>query len=296
MDAKEKSFTVPHCRALKSEQLNAFPISPFLRTTMNLSTDLQVKLFCDAADIESLLKMYAKPWIKGFTTNPSLMRKAGVKDFESFAHAVLAAIPDLPVSFEVFADDEVGMERQARLIASWGDNVYVKIPVTNTQGFSTAPLIRRLSKDGIALNVTALMTLEQVGRVAAALDRDTPAIVSVFAGRIADTGVDPVPMMKRAVEILADRPLAELLWASSRELLNVFHAEESGTHIITATPDILSKLNLLGKDLTAFSLETVRMLYTDAVSAGFSLAERTPLLPQTLPGRSSVPSRIVAAS
>ncbi|RRA49528.1 transaldolase [Acidipila sp. EB88] len=241
---------------------------------MNFSTDLQVKLFCDAADIESLLTMYSKPYIKGFTTNPTLMHKAGVKDFSAFAHAVLTAIPDLPVSFEVFADDEAGMERQARLIASWGRNVYVKIPVTNTQGFSTMPLVRRLSRDGIALNVTALMTLEQVGRVAAALDPNARAIVSVFAGRIADTGVDPVPLMRRAVEILEERPLAELLWASSRELLNVFHAEESGTHIITATPEILSKLALVGKDLTAFSLETVRMLYKDAMLAGYALNDR----------------------
>ncbi len=265
---------------------------------MNLSTDLNVKLFCDAADIESLLKMYSKPHIKGFTTNPSLMRKAGVKDFQAFARAVLSAIPDLPVSFEVFADDEAGMESQARQIASWGSNVYVKIPVTNTQGFSTMPLVRRLSRDGIALNVTALMTLEQVGRVTAALDRNTPAIVSVFAGRIADTGVDPVPLMRRAVEILAERPAAELLWASSRELLNIFHAEESGTHIITATPDILSKLSLLGKDLTAFSLETVRMLYTDAVGAGYSIADRVPAPVQqpVYATHLSQPSRIVAAS
>ncbi len=255
---------------------------------MNLSTDLQVKLFCDAADIESLLKMYSKPYVKGFTTNPTLMRKAGVKDFESFAHAVLASIPDLPISFEVFADDEAGMEEQARRIASWGAHVYVKIPVTNTQGFSTMPLVRRLSGDGIPLNVTALMTLEQVGRVAAALHPAAPAIVSVFAGRIADTGVDPIPMMRRAVDILSERPLAELLWASSRELLNIFHAEESGTHIITATPEILSKLNLLGKDLTQFSLETVRMLYNDAVQANFSIGNRpqhpvSPGMPQPFP-------------
>ena len=263
---------------------------------MNLTNDLQVKLFCDAADIESLLKMYSKPYIKGFTTNPSLMRKAGVKDFEAFAHAVLSAIPDLPVSFEVFADDEAGMERQARRIASWGKNVYVKIPVTNTQGFSTMPLVRRLSHDGIALNVTALMTLEQVGRVSSALHRDTPAIVSVFAGRIADTGVDPVPMMRRAVDILSERPLAELLWASSRELLNIFHAEESGTHIITATPDILNKLSLLGKDLSAFSLETVRMLYSDAVAAGFSLGDRAPLLPSGRPLPAAPQYRAIAAS
>ncbi len=262
---------------------------------MNLSTDLQVKLFCDAADIESLLKMYAKPYIKGFTTNPSLMRKAGVKDYEAFAHAVLSAIPDLPVSFEVFADDEAGMESQARRIASWGRNVYVKVPVTNTQGFSTMPLIRRLSRDGIALNVTAILTLEQVGRVASALDANTPAIVSVFAGRIADTGVDPVPLMRRAVELLSERPRAELLWASSRELLNVFHAEESGTHIITATPDILQKLALVGKDLTAFSLETVRMLYTDAMSAGYTLGDRFPLPPQAIPQQPAALHRLAVS-
>ena len=257
---------------------------------MNLCHDLQVKLFCDAADIESLLKMYNKPYVKGFTTNPTLMRKAGVKDFQAFAHAVLAAIPDLPISFEVFADDEAGMERQARLIASWGKNVYVKIPVTNTQGFSTMPLVRRLSRDGIAVNVTAVLTLEQVGRVAVALDPDVPAIVSIFAGRIADTGVDPVPIMRRAVDLLAGRPRAELLWASSRELLNIFHAEESGTHIITATPDILSKLALLGKDLTQFSLETVRMLYQDAVQAGFTLGEVPPPMVHALsrPVRSAI--------
>ncbi len=263
---------------------------------MNLCTDLQVKLFCDAADIESLLKMYAKPYIKGFTTNPSLMRKAGVKDYEAFAHAVLSAIPDLPVSFEVFADDEAGMESQARRIASWGRNVYVKVPVTNTQGFSTMPLVRRLSRDGIALNVTAILTLEQVGRVASALDPNTPAIVSVFAGRIADTGVDPVPMMRRAVELLSERPRAELLWASSRELLNVFHAEESGTHIITATPDILQKLALVGKDLNAFSLETVRMLYADAMSAGYTLGDRFSLPPQAIPQQPGRALQVPAAS
>lgn len=263
---------------------------------MNLATDLQIKLFCDAADIESLLTMYSKPYVKGFTTNPTLMRKAGVKDFTAFAHAVLAAIPDLPVSFEVFADDEAGMEQQARKIASWGRNVYVKIPVTNTQGFSTMPLVRRLSRAGIQLNVTALMTLDQVARVAAALDRETPAIVSVFAGRIADTGVDPVPMMQQAVELLSARPHAELLWASSRELLNVFHAEASGTHIITATPDILNKLSLLGKDLAQFSLETVRMLYQDAVHAGYSLDDKADILPPAMPGVTALPQPGLRAS
>lgn len=260
---------------------------------MNLSTDLRVKLFCDAADIESLLTMYSKPWVRGFTTNPTLMRKAGVQDFEAFARATLSAIPDLPVSFEVFADDEAGMEEQARRIASWGANVYVKIPVTNTQGFSTMPVVRRLSRDGIAVNVTAVMTIEQVGRIASALHPQTPAIVSVFAGRLADTGVDPIPVMRRCAELIAHLPNAELLWASSREVLNIFHAEESGTHIITATPDILSKLSLLGKDLTTFSLETVRMLRNDALQAGYSLNERrVPAMPvlnphQVLNGRTA---------
>ena len=263
---------------------------------MNFNTDLHVKLFCDAADIESLLTMYSKPYIKGFTTNPTLMHKAGVRDFSAFAHAVLAAIPDLPVSFEVFADDEAGMEQQAREIASWGRNVYVKIPVTNTQGFSTMPLVRRLSQDGIALNVTALMTVDQVTRVAAALHPDTPAIVSVFAGRIADTGVDPVPLMRRAVEALATRPKAELLWASSRELLNIFHAEQPGTHIITATPDILGKLPLLGKDLNAFSLETVRMLYQDAMRAGYSLDDRSVARPVGKPAYANLEARTELAS
>ena len=236
-----------------------------------LHRDLRVKLFCDAADMENLLSMSRQPWVRGFTTNPTLMRKAGIRDYEAFARAAIAAIPDRPISFEVFADDEAGMEMQARRIASWGRHVYVKIPVTNTQGFSTAPLVRRLSRAGIALNVTALMTLEQVGRVVEALDPGVPAIVSIFAGRIADTGVDPIPVMRRAASLLARRPRAELLWASTREVLNLFHAEEAGAHIITATPDILSKLPLLGKNLTVFSLETVRMLRQDAVQAGYVL-------------------------
>jgi transaldolase len=245
-------------------------------STLNPCSDLKVKLFCDAANIESLLAMYNKPYVQGFTTNPSLMRKAGVQNYESFARSVVKSIPDRPISFEVFADDEAGMEWQARHIAAWGKNVYVKVPVTNSQGFSTAPLVRRLSRDGIMLNVTALLTLAQVERMAEALDPRTPAIVSVFAGRIADTGVDPVPLMRRAVEILRPLPKTELLWASSRELLNVYHAEESGTHIITATPDILSKITTIGKDLTAYSLETVKMLYNDAIAAGFTLDSLAP--------------------
>ena len=236
---------------------------------------LKVKLFCDAANFESLLAMYSKPWVQGFTTNPSLMRKAGVQNYELFAQSVIRAIPDRPISFEVLADDEAAMEWQARRIASWGRHVYVKVPVTNSQGFSMASLVRRLSRDGVPVNVTAVFTLDQVMRIAEALDPRTPAIVSIFAGRIADTGVDPVPMMREAAALLAGLPKAELLWASSRELLNVFHAEESGTHIITATPEILSKMSLVGKDLDAYSLETVQMLYGDAVGAGFTL-ERLP--------------------
>jgi transaldolase len=257
---------------------------------------LSVKLFCDAANIESLLAMYHKPYVQGFTTNPSLMRKAGIVHYEAYARQVIAAIPDRPISFEVFADDEAGMEWQARQIASWGANVYVKIPVTNTQGFSMAPLVRRLSRDGIMVNVTALMTVPQVERVAEALHATTPAIVSVFAGRIADTGVDPVPMMRQAVEVLRAKPLAELLWASSREVLNIFHAEESGTHIITATPDILSKLNLLGKDLDVFSLETVRMLYGDAVSAGYTLDHIAPAYRRPVAPFGAAGQRTAAAS
>ncbi len=256
---------------------------------LNPCGSLKVKLFCDAANIESLLAMYAKPYVQGFTTNPSLMRKAGVQDYETFARSVIHAIPDRPVSFEVLADDEAGMEMQARRIASWGKNVYVKVPITNTQGFSMAPLVRRLSRDGIRINVTAILTLAQVERTAEALEPRTPAIVSVFAGRIADTGVDPVPVMRAAAGILRTLPNAELLWASSRELLNIFHAEASGTHIITATPDILSKMSLIGKDLNAFSLETVKMLYSDAVAAGFTL-DRVPTIYRPLAASQARPA------
>jgi transaldolase len=225
---------------------------------------LSIKLFCDGADFDSMMALYADPRIKGFTTNPTLMRNAGVVDYEAFARKVLQAIPDRPVSFEVFADDEEGMETQALAIASWGQNINVKIPVTNRDGEFLGRLIRRLSNSGVTLNVTAILTLDQVERVAQALDPSIPAIVSVFAGRIADTGIDPVPVMKEAGRILRSRPLAELLWASPRELLNVFQAEEAGCHIITVPPDILRKLSLVGKDLSAYSLETVNMFHRDA--------------------------------
>ena len=238
------------------------------------AADLKVKLFADGADLVSMTALYRNPLIKGFTTNPTLMRKAGVVDYKAFAADVLKLIPDRPVSFEVFADDFGQMETQALEIASWGRNVNVKIPVTNTKKEFAGPLIERLSKAGVTLNVTAVMTLDQVERITARLDAKTPAIVSVFAGRIADTGVDPVPIMKRSVEILKSKPKAELIWASPRELLNVFQADEVGCHIITATNDILKKLSLVGKDLDQYSLETVEMFYKDAKAAGFTIAAR----------------------
>ncbi len=235
-------------------------------------TKIDIKLFADGADLKDMVALYKDPRIVGFTTNPTLMRKAGITDYQGFAREVLKAIPDRPVSFEVFADDNDDMERQARVIASWGANVNVKIPVTNTKGVSTAPIVRRLSKDGVVLNVTAIMTVAQVREVADALAPDTPAIVSVFAGRIADTGVDPIPHMIACRKELAGRPKAELLWASPRELLNVFHAVEAGCHIITATPDILAKLALVGKDLNTYSLETVQMFHRDATQSGFTIS------------------------
>lgn len=233
--------------------------------------DITIKLFMDGADIAAMRNAAGNKRIGGFTTNPTLMRKAGITDYEAFALEALKAIPDLPISFEVFSDDLAGMEREARKIAGWGRNVYVKIPVTNTAGLSTAPLIKRLAAEGLALNVTAILSLRQVIEVAAALDPATPSIVSVFAGRIADTGLDPVPLMAAAAEILRGNPKAELLWASPREFLNVFHAQQSGCHIITATPDILNKLSLVGKNLEQYSLETVAMFYRDAVAAGFKI-------------------------
>jgi transaldolase len=238
---------------------------------MKRLADLKLKLFADGADRAEMLRHYANPLISGFTTNPTLMRRAGIANYESFAHEILAAIPDRPVSFEVFSDEFQEMERQAHKIASWGEQVCVKIPVTNTRGESSLPLIMRLSQAGVRLNVTALLTVEQVCAVSAAL-RDSPgAYISVFAGRIADTGCNPVPIMARAVRILQVNPRLQLIWASPRELLNVFQADEIGCHVITATGDILKKLCLIGKDLTAYSLETVKMFYDDAASAGYSV-------------------------
>jgi len=235
---------------------------------------LKVKLFADGADLAGIREMAANPMIRGFTTNPTLMRKAGVADYKSFALQVLGVVKDLPISFEVFDDDFAEMEKQAHEIASWGKNVNVKIPVTNTRGEFCGPLVERLSRGGVRLNVTAVMTVEQVKRVADRLAPDTPAIVSVFAGRIADTGRDPVPIMAEAVKVLKSRPRAELIWASPRELLNIFQADAIGCHIVTATNDILKKLSLVGKDLDRYSLETVEMFYKDAKAAGYSIATR----------------------
>jgi transaldolase len=232
---------------------------------------LKIKIFADGADIKGILEMYPNPWIKGFTTNPTLMRKVGITDYEGFGRELLAKVPDRPVSLEVFADDFAEMERQALKIASWGPNVNVKIPITNTKGESAGPLIERLSKQGVILNITAIMTLGQVRTVADAVATDTPAIVSVFAGRIADTGIDPIPHMTEAKKILAGKPRAELLWASPRELLNIFQADEMGCHIITVTNDVLAKLKLVGKSLDDYSRETVEMFYRDASAAGYKV-------------------------
>lgn len=234
-------------------------------------SDLRIKLFADGADLASILSLYRNPRIQGFTTNPTLMRKAGILDYEAFARNLLRSVPDRPVSLEVFARDEASMEAQARAISSWGANVNVKIPVTDENGVFLGPLIHRLSCAGIAVNVTAILTLPQVERVAAALHPKTPAIISVFAGRIADTGIDPVPVMRRARQLLSSRPRAELLWASPRELLNLFQADAAGCHIITAPPEILAKLSLIGKDLAHYSQETVSMFHRDAHAAAYRI-------------------------
>lgn len=238
---------------------------------VNKLEDLKIKIFSDGADKESILELAQKPYIKGFTTNPTLMRKAGVEDYEAFAREILAAVPDKPISFEVFADDFEEMERQARKISSWADNVYVKIPITNTKGESSFELVKKLSADGLKLNITAILTLEQVKHILPALTPGVPSIISVFAGRIADTGRDPIPIMVEAVKEVSKIEGAELLWASSREFLNIFQAEAAGCHIITVTPEILKKVNLLGKDLTEYSLETVKNFYQDGQEAGYQL-------------------------
>lgn len=233
--------------------------------------ELSVKIFADGADLAGMLALYRQPYIKGFTTNPTLMRKAGITDYRGFAKEVLAAIPDRPISFEVFSDEFSEMERQAREIASWGDNVYVKIPVTNTRSEPAADLVHRLSHAGVKLNVTALLSLAQVRDVVGAVAGGAPSCISVFAGRVADTGYDPVPLMTAAVEMLKVAPNAELIWASPRELLNIFQADDIGCHIITVTHDILKKLSNVGRDLEDYSLDTVKMFHSDATQAGFVL-------------------------
>lgn len=238
---------------------------------MKSVSELKTKLFADGAEKASMLEMYANPLIQGFTTNPTLMRKAGITDYEAFGRDIVKAIPDRPISLEVFADEFPEMERQARNIATWGPNVYVKIPVTNTKQQSSCDLIRRLSHEGVKLNVTAILTMDQVKDVVKALAGGAPSNVSVFAGRIADTGLDPVPIMAAAVEMLRPHPQMELIWASPREMLNIFQADSIGCHIITATNDIFKKLSLVGKDLAVYSLETVKMFYEDATKSGFRI-------------------------
>lgn len=232
---------------------------------------LRVKIYADGADKKTMLEMYHDPLVSGFTTNPTLMRKAGVEDYEAFAKEMLRLIPDRPISFEVFADDPAEMEEQAREISGWGDNVLVKIPITNTRGEASDKLIVKLAAAGVRMNVTALLTLQQVHRVSALLGGGPSCAISVFAGRIADTGRDPVPVMAAAVKSLRPYPNLELIWASPRELLNIFQADAVGCQIITATSDILKKLELIGKDLQEYSLETVKMFYNDARKAGYRL-------------------------
>jgi transaldolase len=238
---------------------------------MKRPEELTVKIFADGADKAGMLELYRNPLIKGFTTNPTLMRNAGISDYRAFALEILKEIKDRPISFEVFADDFDVMERQALEISRWADNVNVKIPITNTSRRPSDKLVRALSKAGVKLNVTALMTLEQVALIAPCLADSPSAYVSLFAGRIADTGIDPVPMVKEAVRILKNYPNIELIWASPRELLNIYHAESVGCHIITVTHDVLKKLALVGYDLADYSLDTVKMFYEDGRKAGYTL-------------------------
>jgi transaldolase len=240
---------------------------------MKSLAEFRVQIFADGADRAQMLRLYQNPVIKGFTTNPTLMCKAGIRDYEIFAHDILQAIPDRPISFEVFSDEFTEMESQAHLIAGWGDNVYVKIPISNTKAQSAIPLISRLAGDGVKVNVTAMMTLDQVRDALEVLAEGPPACVSVFAGRIADTGRDPVPLMAEAVRMVRKTSNVQLIWASPRELLNIVQADQIGCHIITATEDILQKLSLFGKDLDEYSLDTVKMFHGDALKAGFQLTK-----------------------
>jgi len=233
--------------------------------------DLKIKIFADGADIKAMVEAYKEGIVKGFTTNPTLMKKNGITDYEAFAKEVLKNIPDRPISFEVFSDEFDEIEKQAKEIASWGKNINVKIPITNTKGQSSISLIKKLSDSGLSLNITAILTVEQVREVHKVLNPNTYNIVSVFAGRTADTGRDPMPYMIECSKILKPLPKTDLLWASSRELLNIFQAEAAGCQIITVTNDILKKLPNVGKDLTELSLDTVKMFYNDACQAGFKI-------------------------
>jgi transaldolase len=237
--------------------------------------DFKIKIFADGADINGMKEMYKAGYVSGFTTNPSLMKKAGVTDYESFALEVVKEITNLPLSFEVFSDDFEAMEKEARKIGSWADNVYIKIPITNTKGESSTELIRKLSSEGFKLNITAILTLAQVEQVVKVISPGTSAFISVFAGRIADTGVNPIPIMKQAAEMCHGKKGVEIIWASTRELINIFQAQDCGIDIITVTNDVLKKLPLIGKDLTELSLDTVRMFYDDAKSLGYSVIAKT---------------------
>jgi transaldolase len=233
--------------------------------------NLKVKIFADGADVPTMLEMSNKPFIQGLTTNPTLMRKAGISDYKKFAREVLELIQNKPISFEVFSDDSKEMIEQAMEISSWGDNVNVKIPITNSKGDSTTQVIKELSSRGVSINITAILTTRQVKNVIEVLDENSKAFISVFAGRIADTGRDPIPLMAEALEIMREKPRSELIWASPRELLNVLQADAIGCHIITATSDILKKLDIIGKDLSQYSLETVKMFRDDALASGYSI-------------------------
>jgi transaldolase len=235
---------------------------------------LKIKIFADGANVEEMIKVYREGLVKGFTTNPTLMKKNGIKNYEKFAKEILNEIVDLPISFEVFSDEFDNMEKEARLISSWGKNVFVKIPITNTKKESSIPLIKKLSHDGLMLNITAMLTVEQVENVAYNISPESKTIVSVFAGRIADTGRDPIPYMKESSEILKENKKSELLWASPRELLNIFHAEECNCDIITVTNDILKKLSMVNKDLEELSLDTVKMFYNDGKNLGYNILDK----------------------
>lgn len=242
-----------------------------METSVKIGSTRKIKFFADGANLNQILAQYKNPEIEGFTTNPTLMRKAGVSNYENFAHSLLSEIKDLPISFEVFADDSELIFKQAMKISSWGKNVNVKVPITNTKGESLCPVIKELSNNGVKVNVTAILTIDQVKEVVRVLNPNVFSIISVFAGRIADTGLDPVPVMREAKDLLKDLPTSELLWASTRQVYSIIEAESCGTDIITISPEILNKVGSFGKDLNELSLETVKMFYDDASSANYKI-------------------------